>query len=66
MKTQLLGEKKIKEKKKKVSLSAKSITLKNFIKKKRLINIAFRHCFDVTLAGFEQILNNCFTQLGTE
>ena len=32
-------------------------------KKKRLINIAPEHFFDVTLADFEQIINNDFIQL---
>ena len=34
--------------------------------KNRLINIAPEHCFDVTLADFEQIINNDFTQLEVE
>ena len=34
--------------------------------KNRLINIAPEHCFDVTLADFEQIINNDFIQLQAE
>ena len=34
--------------------------------KNRLISIAPEHCFDVTLADFEQIINNDFTQLEVE
>ena len=45
MKTQLLGEKKIKEKKKKVSLSAKPRTLKNFIKKKKTYQYSIQALF---------------------
>ena len=39
------------------------VTLKSFIRKNILINIAPEHCFDVTLADFEQIINNDFIQL---
>ena len=31
-----------------------------------LINIATKHCFDVTLAAFEWIINNEFIQLKSE
>ena len=34
--------------------------------KSRRINIAPEHCFDVTLADFEQIINNDFIQLEAE
>ena len=37
-----------------------------FIRKKRLVNIAPGHCFDVALANFEQIINNDFIQLEAE
>ena len=32
------------------------------MRKNRLINIAHEHCFDVTFADFEQIINNDFKQ----
>ena len=32
----------------------------------RLIALAPKHCFDVTLVDFEQIVNNDFMQLETE
>ena len=32
----------------------------------RLINIAPKHCFDVTLANFEQIINKDFIELEAE
>ena len=34
--------------------------------KNRLINIVPERCFDVTLADFEQIINNDFMQSGAE
>ena len=34
--------------------------------KKRLVNIAPEDCFDVTLADFEQIINNGSIQLEAE
>ena len=34
--------------------------------KYRLINIVPEHCFDVTLAEFEQIISNDFIQLEAE
>ena len=33
------------------------------IRKNRLTNIAPEHCFDATLADFEQITNNDFMEL---
>ena len=39
---------------------------KNFIRKNRNVNITPEHCFDVTLADFEQIINNDFIQLEAE
>ena len=42
------------------------MTLKSFIRKNSLINIAPEHCFGVTLADFEQIINNNFIQLKAE
>ena len=47
-------------------MNNKWITLKSFIPQVRLIGVAFEHCFDVTLGGFEQIINNDFTQLEAE
>ena len=49
-----------------IFLSIESITLKSFIQKNRFINTASEHCFEVTLADFEQIINNDFIQLETE
>ena len=40
--------------------------LKSFIQQNRLIDMALEHCFDVTLADFEQIINNDFMQLKGE
>ena len=40
--------------------------MKSFLRKYRLINIAPEHCFDVTLADFEQIVNNDFIKLEAE
>ena len=40
--------------------------LKSFIQQNRLIDTALEHCFDVTLADFEQIINNDFMQLKGE
>ena len=42
------------------------MTLKSFIQTNRLINIAPEHCFVITLADFEQIINNDFIQLEAE
>ena len=42
------------------------MTLKSFIRKNRFINIAPEHCFDVTFADFEQIINNDVIQLEAE
>ena len=43
-------------------LLSQRITLKSFIKQNRPIDIALKHCFDVTLADFEQKIND-FMQL---
>ena len=51
-------KKKTKKKTQKISLSTEWITLKSFTRKNKLINIMAEHCFDVTLADFEQIINN--------
>ena len=40
--------------------------LRSFILKNRLINLAPEHCFDFTLADFEQIIDNDFIQLEAE
>ena len=40
--------------------------LRSFILKNRLINLAPEHCFDLTLADFEQIIDNDFIQLEAE
>ena len=40
--------------------------LKSFIQHNRLIDMVLEHCFDVTLADFEQIINNDFMQLKAE
>ena len=40
--------------------------MNSFIRKNRLIDIAPEHCFGVTLADFEQIINNGFIQLDAE
>ena len=40
--------------------------LRSFILKNRLINLASEHCFDFTLADFEQIIDNDFIQLEAE
>ena len=40
--------------------------LKSFIQQNRLIDMVLEHCFDVTLADFEQITNNDFMQLKAE
>ena len=45
-----------------IFLSTEWITLKSFTWKNRLTSIAPEHCFDVTLADFEQIINNDFIQ----
>ena len=37
-----------------------------FIRQNRLIDIALVNYFDVTLADFEQIINNTFIQLEAE
>ena len=42
----------------------KWVTLKNFIPQNKMF--ASEHCFHVTLAGFEQIINNDFIQLEAE
>ena len=42
------------------------MTLKSFIQTNRLINITPEHCFVITLADFEQIINNDFIQLEAE
>ena len=47
-------------------MNNKLITLKSFIRQNRLIGIVPEHCFDATLANFEQIINNNFTQLKTK
>ena len=47
-------------------MNNKLITLKSFIRQNRLIGIAPEHCFDATLAKFEHIINNNFTQLKTK
>ena len=39
-----------------IFVSIKWVTLKNFLRKNRLINIGPEHCFDVTLADFDQIV----------
>ena len=45
-------------------MNNKLITLKSFIRRNnRFINIVPRHCFDVTLADFEQMINNDLIQL---
>ena len=49
-----------------IVLSTEWITLKSFIRKNRLINIVPEHCFDTTLADFEQIINNNFIQFEAE
>ena len=56
-----LLHKKIKKKYEEIFLSAEWIIMKS-----RRINIAPEHCFDVTLADFEQIINNDFIQLEAE
>ena len=40
--------------------------MKSFIQKALFINIALEHCFDITLAEFDQIINNDFIQLEIE
>ena len=47
-------------------MNNKLITLKSFFRQNRLIGIAPEHCFDATLANFEQIINNNFTQVKTK
>ena len=44
----------------------KWINLKSFNRQNRLVDIAPKHCFEVTFAHFEQIINNDFKQLETE
>ena len=63
-----LLNKKFQKKFQEIFLSIESITLKSFIRKNRLICIAplSQHCFDVTLADFEQIINDDFIQLENE
>ena len=39
------------------------MTLKSFIRQNRFIDITSEHCFDFTLADFEQRINNDFMQL---
>ena len=47
-------------------MNNKWITLKSFISQVRHLGVAFEHCFDVTLGGFKQIIDNDFTQLEAE
>ena len=50
-----------------IFLSTKSITLKRFIRKNNpLVNITPEHCFDVTSADLEQIINYDFMPLEAE
>ena len=42
------------------------ITSKSFIQQNTLADIALEHCFAVTLADFEQIINNDLIQLEAE
>ena len=51
-----LLNKNIQNKFQEIFLSTKWITLKSFIRKNRLTNIAPKHCFGVTLADCEQIM----------
>ena len=44
-------------------MNSKGITLKSFIWQSRLIGIVPEHCFNITLADFEQIINNDIKQL---
>ena len=44
-------------------MNKKRITLKSFIRQNRPIDIVPEHCFDVTLATFEQINNNDLIQM---
>ena len=44
-------------------MNSKGITLKSFIWQNRLIDIVPEHCFNITLADFEQIINNDIKQL---
>ena len=39
------------------------MTLKSFIRQNRLIDIAPKYCFEVTLSDFVQIIKNDFIQL---
>ena len=43
-------------------MNNKWITLKTFIPQNRLIDVALKHCLDVTLPDFEQIINSDFGQ----
>ena len=61
-----LLNKKIQKKIQEIFLSTEWIALKSFIRQNRLIDIAPEHYFYVTLAGFEQIINNDLTQLEAE
>ena len=47
-------------------MNNKWITLKTFIPQNRLIDVALKHCFEVTLPDFEQIINYDFGQLEGE
>ena len=42
------------------------MTSKSFIQQNTLADIALEHCFAVTLADFEQIINNDLIQLEAE
>ena len=48
------------------SISNKWLTLKSFIRQNRLIDIVHEHCFDISLANFEQKINSYFIQSEAE
>ena len=53
-----LQNEKVQKKCQEIFSSTERLTLKNFIRKKRPINIAPGHWFDVAVANFKQIINN--------
>ena len=61
----LLINKKIKKSSTDISFNQMN-NFEKIIRKNRFINVTLQHCFEVTVANFEQIINNDFIQFEAE
>ena len=61
----LLINKKIKKSSTDISFNQMN-NFEKLIRKNRFINVTLEHCFEVTVANFEQIINNDFIQFEAE